>query len=176
APVAERALERTSAVRLPNRPPGDLRMRRHQRDEDAFEKWRREGPQILDPRSSWHRHTLPSGVEEADAGHIAPVALRVPLDDLHERLLALAVADDVDEGSLAEERLRMVGYVRPAEHDQYVLVASAQFARDGAVAVGVPHVCAEADDVRAGERLGPAAHVRAIHHWQSEGVPLGTSG
>src|SRR6185437_13362999 len=93
----------------------------------------------------------------------------------HERLLALAVTDDVDEGVLPEELLRMIGYVRAAEHHQGLLAASAELARDGAVAVGVPDVRAEADDIRLGERLRPAAHIRAVNHRQSEGVPLGLS-
>jgi hypothetical protein len=99
--------------------------------------------------------------------------LRVSLDDVHERLLALAVTDDVDEGILPEELLGMVGYVRPAEHDQVCSLRARSSRAMARWRLAFQTYVLKPTMSALGERLGPAAHIRAMHHRQSEGVPLG---
>ena len=77
----------------------------------------------------------PDGVDEADARHVLPAPIRVSLGDLEERLLALAVAGDVDERMRAQELLRVVRDVRAAEDDERVRTRGLQLARDRETAV-----------------------------------------
>jgi hypothetical protein len=95
-------------------------MRRHQRGEHALQERRRHDREVGDPPPPRHGHERAGRVDEADARHAVPVATGVLLRDLEEGLLALAVAGHVDERVRTQERLGVVGDVRPAEDDERV--------------------------------------------------------
>ena len=84
--------------------------------------------------------------------HVLPAPVGVALGDLEERLLALAVADDVDERVRAQELLGVVRHVRAAEDDERLRPRRLQLAREREAAVPVPDVHAEADDVGVADR------------------------
>src|SRR4029453_5670614 len=96
------------------------------------------------PRPKRRGHKPPGAVDEADARDVLPAPLGVALRDLGERLLSFAVAGDVDERVRAQERLRIVRDVGPAEDDQRLRTSSLQSTCDCEAAVAVPEVGAEA--------------------------------
>ena len=172
-PVAERALERASAVRLPDRPPRGTRIRLHQRREHAFEERGRHDGEVSDARPPRHGDKLPRVVDEADTRHALPAPIRVLLCDLEERLLALAVAGDVDERVRAQELFCVVRDVRAAEDDQRVRTRRLELARDREAAVPVPDVHAETDDVGVADRRSGGARRQPVDDRNSERVAVG---